>query len=244
MPDKKLTLYLDIETAPNVAHVWGLFKQNISTNQIVDAGYVMCASYKWGGDDTVTFVRFPRKNPKPALTKLRDVLSKAEVVVHYNGNKFDVPTLNKEFLTHGITPPAPAKQIDLYDVAKRRFRFASHKLDFIAQQLGTGKKVRHAGHVLWIQCMAGDKDAWRDMEQYNKQDVVLLERLHERMLPWITDTISHGESCPHCGGSELRSNGYRRTATMRYQRLQCYDCGGWIRRTVGGERVSTLRGIV
>ena len=33
-------LGLDIETAPNTAHVWSLWKQNIAINQIVNTGRV------------------------------------------------------------------------------------------------------------------------------------------------------------------------------------------------------------
>ena len=40
-------LFLDIETAPNTAYVWALFDQNISTDQIVDTSYILCASWKW-----------------------------------------------------------------------------------------------------------------------------------------------------------------------------------------------------
>ncbi len=52
-------------------------------------------------------------------------------------------------------PPAPFKEIDLLTVAKGRFRFVSNKLDYVAQQLGLGKKTEHSGHELWVQCMAG-----------------------------------------------------------------------------------------
>ena len=41
-------LYLDIETAPNEGKFWGLFKQNIGTNQITKPGYTLCFAAKWG----------------------------------------------------------------------------------------------------------------------------------------------------------------------------------------------------
>ena len=35
-------LFLDIETSPNQAYVWGLFKQNIGISQMTDSSRVMC----------------------------------------------------------------------------------------------------------------------------------------------------------------------------------------------------------
>ena len=43
-------LFLDAETSPNSAFVWGLFKQNIGINQMIDSIRVMCWSAKWAGE--------------------------------------------------------------------------------------------------------------------------------------------------------------------------------------------------
>ena len=39
-------LLLDIEMAPNVAHVWGIWDQNIGINQLQESSYVMCYAAK------------------------------------------------------------------------------------------------------------------------------------------------------------------------------------------------------
>jgi len=49
------TLVIDIETAPNVGHVWGLWQQNIGLPQLLESGYVMCFAAKWVGQDRVMF---------------------------------------------------------------------------------------------------------------------------------------------------------------------------------------------
>ncbi len=41
------------------------------------------------------------------------VNSLAPILSNYNGNRFDIPMLNKEFLEAGMPPPSPAKHIDL-----------------------------------------------------------------------------------------------------------------------------------
>jgi len=227
-------LLLDIETAPNIAHVWGLWQQNVSINQIVASGYIMCWAAKWYGDEKLHFDSVHHSKPKKMLTKIYDMLEEADAVIHYNGTKFDIPTLNKEFLLYGMTPPAPYKQIDLLRTARSQFRFPSNKLDYIAQTLGLGKKVKHIGHDLWVQCMAGNKESWEMMQEYNKQDVVLLEKVYEKLKPWIRNHPNHGVyeggvCCTNCGSTKYQRRGWAFTNANKYQRYQCRECGSWFK---------------
>jgi len=172
------------------------------------------------------------------LQKIHTLLSEADVVVHYYGSKFDIPVLNKEFVTHGFLPPAPFKQVDLCKVARQQFKFVSNKLDWIAQSLGLGSKIRHKGFELWIECMNGDPEAWKQMEEYNVQDVVLLEKVYDRLLPWITNHPSFGAYsrtgadslvCTNCGSGHFNWRGWAVNKVLRYRRAQCKDCGKWLR---------------
>lgn len=230
-------LALDIETAPNLAYVWGLFNQNIGINQIDTTGYVMCWAAKWVGEEEIMFESIFNVSPKRMLRKIHKLLSEADVVIHYNGRKFDIPTLNKEFVLNGLTPPAPYKQVDLFQTCRRVFRFVSNKLDFVAQQLGIGHKVRHEGHELWVKCMAKDPEAWGRMEEYNKQDVVLLEHLYNRLLPWIPNhpnrAVEAGKiCCPACGSTNYNYRGYYPAKQHEYRRIRCMDCGKWYHENV------------
>jgi len=178
-------LLLDIESSPNVAHVWGIWQQNVGINQLMESSYVLCWAAKWLGEDEIMFDSVHVSKPKKMLKRIHDLISESDAVIHYNGTKFDMPTLNKEFLLHEMNPPAPYKQIDLLRQVRSQFRFPSNKLDYVAQRLGLGSKTAHEGHELWVKCMNKDKDAWFRMEEYNKQDVILLEKLYHRLLPWI-----------------------------------------------------------
>jgi DNA polymerase elongation subunit (family B) len=233
---KMKTLLIDIETAPNLAYVWGLYKQNVAINQIQDTGYVLCWAAKWLGEDDVMFDSIHQSKPKEMLKGAHKLLEEADAVIHYNGTKFDIPTLNKEFLLHKLNPPSSYKQIDLLRTARDRFRFASNKLDFVAKALGVGQKFKHAGFELWVRCMAGDKAAWGEMEEYNKHDVRLLEEVYKRFLPWIRNHpnvalyADRGDVvCPACGGAHFQRRGTAFTAVGKYQRYQCNDCGHWFR---------------
>lgn len=230
-------LLLDIETAPNLVHVWGLWNQNIGINQIMDNGYVMCWSAKWYGEDGVMFDSIFHSSKTTMLKRIYKLLNEADAVVHYNGTKFDIPTLNKEFVLCGMTPPTPYKQIDLLKTARHQFKFPSNKLDYIAKTLGVGSKTPHRGHELWIDCMAKKEEAWNEMQAYNMNDVVILERVYEVLKPWIKNHPNHGlfnnnpNVCPNCGSVHLQKRGVARTRACVYQRFQCVDCGTWSRGT-------------
>lgn len=227
-------LLLDIETGPSLAHVWGIWQQNIGINQLMEDGEILCWAAKWLGDENILFDSHHKSSYRKLLSRIHKLVDEADAVVHYNGQKFDLPTLNREWLKHGFQPPSPPRQIDLLHVCKRQFRFISNKLDYVSQFLGLGSKVKHPGHELWTACMRGDKEAWGLMEEYNRQDVALLESLYFRLLPWIDRHPSHGaikevECCPKCGSESFQRRGFAITNIHKYPRYQCNDCGGWFR---------------
>lgn len=229
-------LALDIETAPNTAHVWGLFKENIPLDRLRETSRVLCVSYKWINEKGP--VRFVSETGGRGimLDEIHKVMDEADVILTYNGKKFDVPTLHREFLVGGWKPPAPAKQVDLYRVARKHFRFASFKMDHLAKELHIRTKVRHGGYELWLGCMAGDSKAWKKMRRYNIRDVLILEQLYKRMLPWISThpsyhTFASGSRpvCTNCGSTRVQQRGHVVTKTRKYNRFCCSKCGTWMR---------------
>lgn len=233
-------------------HVWGLWQQNVGINQILASGYVMCWAAKWYGDDEIHFDSVHRSKPEKMLRGIHRLVDDADCVIHYNGTSFDMPTLNKEFIVHGMNPPSPYKQVDLCITAKKVFRFPSNKLEYIAKTLGLGEKTKHEGHELWVKCMNEDPEAWKRMEEYNKNDVVLLESVYEKMRPWVRNHPNHGlydepgvPVCPSCGSGRLQRRGFSRTQINKFARYQCQECGSWSREAISEipkeDRVLLLR---
>jgi len=234
-------LLLDIETSPNTAHVWGLWQQNVSINQLMESSYVMCWAAKWLDKKEVMFDSVYESKPKAMIKKIHGLIDEADAIIHYNGSKFDMPTLNKEFLLHNLPPPSPVKQIDLLQTSRNRFKFTSNKLDYVAQALGVGEKVKHIGHELWIRCMNKDPEAWAMMKKYNKHDVVILERVYEKMIGWIPNHPNHNHFseervCPSCASHKVQQRGYAVLTAGKYPRFQCQDCGSWFR---GNKKLTT-----
>ena len=88
---------------------------------------------------------------------------------------------------------------------------------------------------LWFGCMAGDDKAWKTMVKYSKQDTILLEKVYDKLVPWMTTTNLglHVEDstkiCPKCGHDELTIAGKSATNSGVYLRYRCKKCKGYSR---------------
>lgn len=227
-------LLLDIESKPYTALVWGVRKQYLSSHNLLDTGGILCWCAKWLDEDHTYFDSVDRNGEENMLRNIHAMLEEADAVVTYNGNSFDIPMLNREFLKFGLNPPAPYKSVDVYRVVRSKFRFASNKLDDVLKELGFKGKHPNRGLSLWFECMQGVKSAWKEMETYNTDDVLELENLYLRVLPWITNhpnrSVHDREvKCTNCGSHRFQNRGFARLVSGVYQRYQCNDCGHWMR---------------
>ena len=231
------TLFVDIETFPAEVFAWGLFDQNIGINQIKESGGPVCWAAKWHKDDNVYFSSTFHHGKENMVEALWEMFDEADEVVGWNSRQFDIKHMNAQFLLQGLPPPSPYKSVDLLRTTKGTMRFLSNKLDYVSQSLGVGHKLEHQGFPLWVACMEGDKKAWDIMREYNEQDVLLTERVYEKLLPWITTGVNRSaltddHVCPNCSSSKLQRRGVTRNLQLQYQRWQCQDCGTWSRSVV------------
>lgn len=230
--------YLDIETSPIVAHVWGLRDQNIGINQIIEDPRCLGYGYKINNGAVKWASEWDPTGRRGMLEAAHSLLDEADVVVHYNGNGFDIPWLNGELAKEGFTPPAPFKNIDLYRVVRKNYRLPSYKLQYVCQTFGLGGKIDTGGHKLWVDCLAGDEKAQAKMGKYCRQDVRLLPLLLDKVRPHLAGTVNmallngiEGLACTKCGSVDLQSRGTVPTTTRVYRRYRCNACGGWTRDT-------------
>jgi hypothetical protein len=228
-------LFLDLETSPILAHVWGLWDQNVSIGQIAKSTEVICFGARWYGEKKVLFKSVHHHGKQEMLNEMHRVMDEADIVIGWNSASFDSKHMKREMIEAGMLPPSPYKDLDLMRVVKSQFKFPSNKLDYVAQTLGVGSKVKHSGFDLWLKCMAGDNKAWQEMKKYQIQDVDLLVDLYEKLKPWIKnhphaalyDGVEDG--CSNCASTDLQRRGFSRTTTSTYQRFQCNSCGKWMR---------------
>jgi hypothetical protein len=226
-------LLLDIETAPVIAAVWTLWEANAVW--VERDTFILSFSAKWVGGRVKTYALpdYPRykkdKHDDKALVQdLRDLLDEAQIVVAHNGKRFDLPKIRSRMLVNKIDPPSDFKIIDTLQVA-RTCKFDSNKLDNLGRYLGEGRKIPNTGAALWRGCCEGDAKSWRTMRRYNAQDVLLLERVYERLKPWMPNhpnlnLYTGRNACPTCQSSNIKRRGLTYARTTVRQRYQCLEC--------------------
>lgn len=236
----KVLIY-DIETAPIVAHVWGLWENNVGLNQIDSDWHVLSWSAKWLGAPDNEVMYMDQRNMKnieddsKLLKQIWELLDTCDVVITQNGKKFDQKKLNARFILNGMQPTSTYRHIDTAQLAKRHFAFTSNKLAYLSDKLCTTYKklTNHGqfpGHELWVQCLKGNLAAWQEMEKYNKYDVLSLEELYGRLAPWDASinfnvyTDDETTTCS-CGSTSFRKNGFAYSNSAKYQKFTCKGCG-------------------
>jgi DNA polymerase elongation subunit (family B) len=229
-------LLLDIETSPSTAYTFDMWQTNISAEKLIEPSYILCWAAKWYGKKKMYFRSLHHDGHKKMLVDIHKLVDEADILIHYNGKRFDVPHLKREWLIDGLTPPSPYKQIDLYHTIRSQFKFTHNSLGNVCRQLGLETKITHEGFDLWPKCMRGDKDAWAAMKEYNINDVAIMEPLYEKLRPWVPSHPSvaalAGENvCPACGSHNLIRKGTTVTTVGRFATMQCADCGKWSRVT-------------
>lgn len=185
--DLPKVLILDIETAPMMGYIWGLFDQNIPLNMLVRDWFILSWTAKWLGEDRVMYKDQRGKkgaaleNDKALLQPLWKLMDEADIILGQNSTAFDIKKLNSRFLANNMGVPSEYKKIDTFQLAKKHFNFTSNKLEYMSKKFNTRyKKQDHeefSGFKLWDECMKGNKKAWTSMERYNNFDVLATEEL-------------------------------------------------------------------
>ena len=236
-------ILLDIETSFNLVAVFSLLHNDyIHSDNIQKERHLISFAWKLLGkpgvhavsllDDTKRYKADPHDDTY-VVEALHSLLSSADVMIAHNGDAFDLPYAETRMLIQGLSPLPPIAKIDTLKVARGRFLFNSNSLDYLGGILKCGhKKVTPKG--LWLKVLQGDAAAVRTMVNYNKGDILLLEKVFLKLQPYMSSHIHRqlfggGGLCPRCGSNDVQMRGIHRATTNIYQRYQCQACGGWFR---------------
>ena len=238
---KPKVLVFDIETSPLLVYSWGLFDLKVSTEQIVQDWAVLSYSAKWLGEDEIYYDDTSKDSratdDKRIVQGIWDLLDEADIVIAHNGDKFDIKKLNARFFAHKMRQPSKFRSIDTYRIAKRKFGFTSNKLSYLTSRFNDEghQKTSHSkypGFSLWKACLEGKKDAWKEMKEYNVMDVVSLEELAKKLMPWdnsINWSMYLNEDTCSCGSTDLEPSGFYYTNASKFVKYTCQDCGAEMR---------------
>jgi uncharacterized protein YprB with RNaseH-like and TPR domain len=228
---KPKRLFFDIETSPNIGFFWQAgYKKNIDYDNIITERAIICICYKWEGEKEVYSLTWNKKQcDKIMLRTFIAVAEEADEQVGHNGDKFDLAWIRTRCLFHGIEMFPKYTTLDTLKLSRSQFRFNSNKLNYIAQFLGVGNKIKTEFGMWKDITLKNDQKALDKMVKYCKEDVRLLERVFNKMKTHFAPKIHHAilqggtmmygrTSCPDCGShSHIKTT---RTTVMGFLRRQ------------------------
>lgn len=216
-------LFWDLESSLMEGYFFRIWQENIPIRRVKKHSHLLTASWAFNDED-VQGVRLSPEDVKTSndfdiVVKMIEAINKADLIVTFNGKKFDVKLLNTRALYWGLPPITVKKHIDLMEQAKRKFKFPSNSMQNISMYLGEGGKLETSGSNLWERCAETDnyeecEKALIEMLTYNKQDINATRDLFKRFQGWMSNTpnigtIANDKSgvktlrCVHCGCDDV-----------------------------------------
>jgi len=235
-------LIFDLETAPLKGYIWSRWKQNIYYDQLISDWFLITWSAKWLYSaevlsDKQTPEEILREDDKRITTSLWKLIDEADIIIAHNGDKFDAPKMNSRFLINGLPPTSSYRTIDTKKIAYSQFGFSSNSLNELARVLGIPGKL-DTDFELWKSCLEGEQEALNYMQEYNDQDVLVLEEVYLKLRPYIKShpniavyMDSDTQVCSSCGSTHLHlakdnegNQKYVYTNTAKHKLYRC-ECG-------------------
>ena len=254
--DAKVLIY-DLEVSPFVVETYRLYEATVK--RVLKPQVLLAMSWKWLGEKEthgLTIYDRPGKDnhdDRNLVWELWKLIDEANIVCAYNGKRFDNKMANTFFLQYNMKRPSPSKPVDPLETARRYFLFGCNKLDYVGKFLNEGKKTEKTYKDCCDALLEGNekerKQAAKIMNKYCMNDTTLLEKIYQRMLPWM-DThpnmaLYAGQQgvCPRCGVNKgFIISKYRRTgAQINGVQYQCKNCGGYVTRPLTKEERETLK---
>lgn len=245
-------LLIDIETSPILTYTFKTRKTYIENDFILRDWSILSYAAKWLTDDKIysdTVFKYVKDdlNDYNLCKDIHELLDEANIIIAHNGDRFDIKKINTRFLYHNLGPVSPFKSIDTLKIVKNNFSITSNKLDFISKYLNGNGKFEHEGIELWKKCMKGDKESFKIMQDYNIQDVKILEDVYLQVrsfdnrhpsIAMLTENKSF--MCTKYGSKHIDYIKDVYTNTRTYKLYKCLDCGGYSRSRKSINNVSVL----
>ena len=217
--------------------VWDIEASNLSA----DFGIVLCVGSKVVGEKRVTvptILDYVRPGDRSLLTaekRLLRAVSKtlidSDVWVTHFGTHYDIGFVNARLIYHGLKPlPTNHPHVDTWKISRYKLRLSSNRLATISTFLKTGDEKNKIKPEQWLGALSGNKAAMAYIAEHCRLDCLVLEEVYLRLRPLMTNHprgVANATECHACGSKRMMSNGWRRTATKVYRRVQCKDCGAW-----------------
>lgn len=229
-------LFIDIETSAIKAYTYGLFDQNIGTEQIIEDWYLYSIAAKYLGSNEIIYLdqRNEKKisNDKKLTIFIHDLFVNSDVLIAHNLKKFDLKKINTRFIKHDLPPVNHHILIDTLQIARKFFSITSNKLAYLAKFLDCPvEKYDHSkfpGFTLWLEMEKKNQEAFKECEIYNKRDVDVLEWIYHKLVkydPSIKFNSFEQKAVCTCGSIKFYKDGLRYGNNWVKQIYRCNGCG-------------------
>jgi len=179
----KTIAYLDIE-ASNLDANWG---------------FMLSWCIKYRDDDKIVSdiitqkELFEFKFDKRLVKTLIEELKNVDIVVTYYGTGFDLPFIRTRAMGYNIEFPefGSVYHWDLYYKVRSKMKTHRKSLEVVTKFLGIQGKT-HLESEWFMKAKYGNKNALKDLLHHNEEDVIILEKLHDRIWSyskWIRTSI-------------------------------------------------------
>lgn len=132
-------------------------------------------------------------NPdKRIVQSLLDAMKNFKIIVGYNSKFFDVPFVRTRAAANGLSFPnyGSMYHMDLYYVIKSKFRLSKNSLERACELYGI-KGKNHINREIWRLARYGNEKALEYVLDHCKRDVVILSKLHDKIIGYSANTRSY-----------------------------------------------------
>lgn len=180
--DKRIA-YFDIE-ASDLSANWGMMLS-------------WCIKYR--GDNKIREGAITKKEvfdykfDKRITEELMEELKNVDILVTYYGTGYDIPFTRTRALFHGLEFPAfgSINHWDLFYKVRSKIKTHRKSLEVVTKFFGIEGKT-HLEPQMLFKAQYGDKEAMKQLLHHNREDVIILERLHDLLWShskWIRTSI-------------------------------------------------------
>jgi uncharacterized protein YprB with RNaseH-like and TPR domain len=165
-------VFLDLETS------------NLNANY----GIVYCACFLEDATGKIKIYRIDnykifkkdRTNDKFLVSDIKKEIEGVDILVSYNGKKFDIPFLNSRLAYWGIDTIRIPKHIDLYPIIKWHYRLSDYKLQTASYFWQTENQKTFVDGMHWVKALLSKKSL-DYIVNHCVQDIKVLKEVFERV---------------------------------------------------------------
>ena len=255
---KPTILIWDLESSLLEGYFFRIWQENIPMRRIKKQAHLLSASFAYNNEPVQGYRLTPEQvktgDDFDVVCKVVEAVNNCDLMVTFNGKRFDVKLLNTRALFWGLPPVKTPKHIDLFEQAKRVFKFPSNSMQNVSMYLGENGKLETSGSNLWERCAEWEnyeecEKALIDMVTYGNQDIEATRDLYKRFQGWmkgvpnlgvITNEITENKTlrCVHCGSDDvfpMEAKTYTAVSSFDLYRCANVSCRGISRITNNGK---------